>query len=127
MPKKILMVDDEEEILESMYSVLEAHGYTIVSANDGNEALEKAKLEQPDLIISDVVLPKMTGYDVIKELQAMGGKLSETPVIIMSGKPSMKEAFHLFANPRLHYFLSKPFLLDDLIAMVEKLIGKSEA
>ncbi|MCB9799219.1 MAG: response regulator [Candidatus Omnitrophica bacterium] len=125
MPKKILMVDDEEEILESMYAVLETQGYALVSANDGTEALEKAKEEKPDLIISDVVLPKMTGYDVIKELQALGGELSQIPVIIMSGKPSMKEAFHLFADPKRHYFLSKPFLLDDLIAMVEKLIGKA--
>jgi DNA-binding response OmpR family regulator len=69
MPKKILVVDDEQDLLKTVGFRLESSGYGVVSARDGQEALEKAHTENPDLIILDLMLPKIDGYKVCRMLK----------------------------------------------------------
>lgn len=69
MNKKILVVDDEESIVTLLSYNLERAGYDVVTARDGEEALEKAASEQPDLIVLDLMLPKMDGIEVCKQLR----------------------------------------------------------
>jgi len=67
--EKILIVDDEVNLIKLVQMRLEAHGYEVISANDGEKGLEKAKSENPDLIILDVMMPKMGGYEVCRLLK----------------------------------------------------------
>ena len=65
MPKKILVIDDETELLKLIQARLESKGYTVVAAGDGEEGLAKLKTEKPDLIITDIAMPKMDGYTFV--------------------------------------------------------------
>ncbi|TFH62142.1 MAG: response regulator, partial [Gemmatimonadales bacterium] len=77
---RILIVDDEERILRFLTSKLKASGYEVVTAQNGQEALERITSQQPDLVVLDLLLPKMHGFDVLRELRSF----SSIPVIILS-------------------------------------------
>ncbi len=83
--KKILAVDDETEALMIVKRVLEADGYEVVTASDGEEALEKIKQERPDAVILDVVLPGLNGEEVCKNIRS-DPALGRLPVIMLTGK-----------------------------------------
>ncbi len=90
MSAKILVVDDEPDILEAIGIVLEAQGYEVVTARDGIEGLEKLKEEKPDMMILDLLMPRMDGFEVCKELKdPRRAKYAHVPIIILS---SIKEA-----------------------------------
>jgi DNA-binding response OmpR family regulator len=82
---KILLVDDDPDILEAMSVVLMTHDYTVVTARDGQEGLAKLRSEKPDLMILDLMMPKMDGFAVCEELQdPRWAKLSNIPIIILT-------------------------------------------
>lgn len=85
MAKKILIVDDEVDLVETLTFRLEAAGFEVISANDGMTGLDKAKKEKPELIILDVMMPKMDGFQVCRLL-----KFSETtkkiPIIMLTAR-----------------------------------------
>ena len=80
-PKSILVVDDETQMVDMGQMRLEASGYEIITAYDGQEGLEKAKNENPDLIIFDIMMPKMDGYEACS---------TSLPKFLMSGKNSLR-------------------------------------
>lgn len=85
MPKKILVVDDDPDILDAVTVILESSGYQVVTARDGIEALATLKAEKPDLMILDLLMPKMDGFAVMKELQdGRWSKYRETPILVLS-------------------------------------------
>ena len=69
MPQKILVVDDDPDILDALTMILESQGYQVVTARDGIEGLANLKAEKPDLMVLDLLMPKMDGWAVCKELQ----------------------------------------------------------
>jgi len=81
--EKILVVEDEPDMVMGLRDNLEYEGYTVVTAGDGVEGLELAQQEMPDLIILDLMLPKKDGYDVCRELRAKG---MEIPIIMLTAK-----------------------------------------
>jgi two-component system, OmpR family, alkaline phosphatase synthesis response regulator PhoP len=82
---KILLVDDDPDILEAMSVVLTTHDYTVVTAKDGQEGLAKLRSEKPDLMILDLMMPRMDGFAVCEELQdPRWAKLSNIPIIILT-------------------------------------------
>ena len=82
---KILLVDDDPDILEAMSVVLMTHDYTVVTARDGQEGLAKLRSEKPDLMILDLMMPKMDGFAVCEELlDPRWAKLSNIPIIILT-------------------------------------------
>ncbi|MGO9017513.1 MAG: response regulator [Syntrophobacteraceae bacterium] len=82
---KILLVDDDPDILEAMSVVLMTHDYTVVTARDGQEGLAMLRSEKPDLMILDLMMPKMDGFAVCEELQdPRWAKLSNIPIIILT-------------------------------------------
>lgn len=83
MSKRILIVDDDPDLVEAVSMLLEAEGMTPIAAYGGIEGLEKAKSESPDLIVLDVMMPDKDGYAVAKELAA-DDKLSDIPVIMLT-------------------------------------------
>jgi len=81
--RKILVVEDNQDNREMVVKVLKFHGYQVVEAVDGEEAIEKAKSENPDLILLDIYLPKMDGYEATKILKR-DGRLKDIPVIALT-------------------------------------------
>ncbi|MCP4652054.1 MAG: response regulator [Candidatus Omnitrophica bacterium] len=119
--KKILVVDDEVDIVEVLKLRLEANSYSVSVALDGAIGLEKAKSEKPDLILLDIAMPKLDGYNFVKEIKADEATRG-MPIIILTAKDKMKDLFEIEG---IKDYIVKPFDPEKLIARVEKvLIGE---
>ena len=103
---RIMIVDDENDIVELIRFVLEREGHEVFSASNGRQALEKVVQINPDLIISDIMMPEMDGYTMNTRLQAMDETRS-IPVIILTAKGQMRDLFVLGSN--VVSFMEKPF------------------
>jgi DNA-binding response OmpR family regulator len=119
--KKILIVDDESFLRDIVSAQLKAEGYDIVQATDGMEGLEKAKKENPDLIILDIMLPKMKGYEVCGALKA-DPKYNNIPIILFSAKAEEKDK-DLGKKVGADAYITKLFGSKELLAKVKELIG----
>ena len=111
---RVLVVDDEQRILNFLSSKLRASGYEVLTASNGIEALEQLQAQEPNLVVLDVMMPKMDGFETLKELRSF----SSVPVIILSAKGSNADkvkGLDLGADD----YLAKPFSPDELIARVE--------
>ena len=121
MGEKILVVDDEEDILMMVEARLSASGYKIITAGDGNEGLQKATAEKPDLIISDVVMPKMDGFAFYKALKS-DKNLCKIPVLILTARGKMEDSFRVMG---VDDFITKPFDSHELINTVRAKLTQS--
>ena len=119
--KKILIVDDEPNIVDILSVRLAALSYEVITASNGEEAILKTKAEKPDLLILDVLMPKMTGFEALRKIRE-DRELKDIPAIIISAKGSMKE---FFAGKNAVQFLCKPYDPKELVAKIETLIGSS--
>jgi DNA-binding response OmpR family regulator len=111
---RILVVDDEERIVNFLRSKLKASGYAVLTASNGLEGLEQAQAQEPDLIVLDVLMPKMDGLEMLKELRGF----SAVPVIILTAKGADADrirGLQLGADD----YLPKPFNPDELVARIE--------
>ncbi len=111
---RILLVDDEARILGFLSTKLRATGYEVLTASSGLEALEQVQAQEPDLVVLDVVMPKMDGFQALKELRTF----SSVPVIILSAKgmnADKVKGLELGADD----YLAKPFSPDELVARIE--------
>ncbi len=111
---RVLLVDDEERILNFLRAKLKASGYEVLTASSGVEALEEAQGEEPDLIVLDVLMPKMDGFETLKQLRTF----SSVPVIILSAKGADSDKIKGLALGADDY-LPKPFNPDELVARIE--------
>jgi DNA-binding response OmpR family regulator len=111
---RILLVDDEKRILNFLSSKLVAAGYDVLTAGNGYEALEQAQAQEPDLVVLDVLMPKMSGLEVLKQLRTF----SATPVIILSAKGADADRIKGLTSGADDY-LPKPFNPDELLARIE--------
>lgn len=120
---KILIVDDEIQLIEMVQMRLEANGYETVTANDGKEGIEKVKSENPDLIILDIMMPLMDGYEVCKILKN-DPQYSKIPIIFLSAK-AQEEGLKNGKEKGADAFVKKPFETSDLLAKIKELLEKS--
>ena len=111
---RVLLVDDEERILNFLRSKLTASGYEVLTASNGLEALEQAQAQEPDLIVLDVLMPRMNGLEVLKELRTF----SSVPVIILSARGADADRIKGLSLGADDY-LPKPFNPDELVARIE--------
>jgi DNA-binding response OmpR family regulator len=121
MPK-ILLVEDDSNLREIYGARLEAEGYQIVSASDGEQALALAVREQPDLIISDVMMPKISGFDMLDILRSTP-ETKDVKVIVMtalSQEEDRQRGEQLGAN---RYVVKSQVTLDDVVTMVQELLS----
>jgi len=122
MPKKILVIEDDPGILLSLKDELESEGYTVYSAEDGEKGLEIAKQQRPDLIILDIMLPVLDGYEVCKRLRMEG---DTTPIIMLTVKDKEIDrvlGLELGADD----YVTKPFSLRELMARVKAVLRRTE-
>ena len=123
MPKKILAVDDERHIVRLVEVNLQRAGYEVVTAYDGREALEKVKAEKPDLVVLDVMMPYMDGFEVLKNLKA-DPETAEIPVIMLTAKAQDADVFRGWQSG-VDCYLTKPFNPMELLTFVKRLFENS--
>jgi DNA-binding response OmpR family regulator len=120
--KKILIVDDEKVLLELLVSKMKQNGFVAIGARDGDEGLQTALAERPDLILLDIVMPKMDGITVLKKLrQDKWGK--NVPVIVLSNLNTAEAVEKSLENGAYDYLVKVDYSLDDLAAIVKKKLG----
>ncbi len=123
MPKKILVVDDEFNIRKLIGTRLIANGYEVIFAADGLETLEKAESEKPDLILLDIMMPKMDGVEVGLRLKAED-KTKYIPIIILTGKWERETVVETMTKVGAKDYIVKPFHPEVLIETIKKILDK---
>lgn len=113
---KILLVDDDVDFVEATLKVLESKPYEVVVAYDGKEGLEKAKNEKPDLVLLDILMPKVDGFAVADQFRK-DRSLSGIPVLALT---SFSDSYGQPFNFEITDFIQKPVTPKDLLAKVEK-------
>ena len=126
---KILIVDDDPDIREAIGAVLEAHSYEVITASDGEEGLGKLKEERPDLLILDLLMPKMDGFSVLRELQdPRRSKYSNIPILILTSvrEDASRRRYELETGLELNVddYVEKPIAPHTLVERVGKLLQK---
>jgi CheY-like chemotaxis protein len=117
----ILVVDDEIDITETYALYFELHGFEIIKANNGFDALTAVATRVPDLVVSDCMMPGMDGVALSRQLRA-DARLARTPIILMSGAPER----HDLRNGNYDLFLLKPVLLERLLREIRRLLGAGQ-
>ena len=120
---KLLVVDDEFNILELLATSLRFAGFEVVTAGNGREAIEKAEQEQPDLIVLDVMMPGMDGFDVTRRLRE-GGRTY--PVLFLTAKDATEDKVAGLSAGGDDY-VTKPFSLDEVIARIRAILRRSRS
>ena len=121
--KTILLVDDEPDLLESLAIRMKASGYNVLMAIDGLDALKKARTLNPDMIILDLMLPKMDGYKVARLLK-FDGRYSHIPILILSARGQDLDK-DMAKNAGADDYMVKPFESSDLLSRTERLLAKN--
>lgn len=116
--KRILIVDDEKDIVETIQFNLELEGFECLVAYDGEEALHKAKRENPDLILLDIMLPKINGYKIARLLK-FDKSYKNIPIIMLTAR-TQKTDIELGEETGADEYVTKPFDMDMLVALVKK-------
>lgn len=122
MAKKILIADDEQNIVISIEFLLRREGFEVVVAGDGEEALAKARSEKPDLLLLDVMMPKMNGFDVCQALRA-DAQLAGIRVLMLTAKgreTEVSKGLGLGADA----YMTKPFSTKELVSQVRILLAE---
>ena len=117
MQEKVLVIEDDINIMESMIDLLELKNYQVISARDGNEGYQKAMVENPDIIICDVMMPGMNGYEVLKKLNL--SNKSQIPFIFLSALTT-KDDIRAGIDGGAVDYLIKPFRAQNLFDVIER-------
>src|SRR3989338_8789968 len=118
--KKILVADDEEQLALALKIRLQSQGYQVTTASNGQQAVQQATQEQPDLIILDVLMPVMDGYSCLRELNTRFGR-GKIPVIILTARERMKDLFELEG---IEDYVIKPFDHEDLLVRIDRVFKR---
>jgi two-component system alkaline phosphatase synthesis response regulator PhoP len=129
MPSKILIIDDDPDIVDALYVLLEGEGLDVVSAYDGEEGLAKIKEENPDLIILDLLMPKVDGYEVCKTLQdPRWSKWKDTPILVLTSvrEEASQRRYELEMGMRMDVddYVEKPIDPDVVLERVQKILAR---
>ena len=119
MAKRVLLAEDEPNIVESLTFILERSGFEVATTTNGRQALEVAQSDTPDILILDVMLPELDGYEVLRRLRA-DTRTKTLPVLMVTAK-GQREDRETAMKCGADMFITKPFVNSELIAAVEKL------
>lgn len=125
MPKRVLIVDDEPNIVLSVEFLMKREGYEVSTAGDGQEAMQMLAGNRPDLMILDVMMPRKNGFEVCAEVRA-DPKLADMPILMLTAKgreAEMNKGLSLGADA----YITKPFSTHDLVAKVSELLARQPA
>jgi len=125
---RILIVDDEPDLLAVLRLGLEIEGFDVIEAADGEEGLKRAQQDKPDLMVLDLMLPRMDGYQVCRTLK-FDARYRRLPIFILSARPGERDK-RLALEMGADLFISKPYDLKDLVTRIRqrlKLEGRAAA
>jgi DNA-binding response OmpR family regulator len=118
--KRVLLVDDDNEIVESMRTVLESRGYEILVARDGNQGLLMAEQDSPDLVVLDMMMPKRSGFLVLEKLRR-SHPIPVKVIMITANEGSRHKAYAEMLG--VDDYIRKPFAMDRLLASIDRLLS----
>jgi two-component system alkaline phosphatase synthesis response regulator PhoP len=121
-PKKILLVDDEVDLVETVRFPLEMEGYHVLVSYNGEDALNQARKENPDLILLDLMLPKLDGYKVCRLLK-FDERYKHIPILMLTAKTQEKDKV-LGLETGADEYITKPFEMDYLMEKVKEYLSK---
>lgn len=119
--KKILTCDDETNIVRLIQVNLEKAGYDVVTAYNGRECLEQVAKEHPDLIVLDLMMPEMTGFEVLEKLKA-SPETADIPVIMLTARAQDQDVLRGW-QAGVECYLTKPFTPNELIAFIKRIFS----
>ncbi|HIC93358.1 MAG TPA: response regulator [Anaerolineae bacterium] len=129
---KILVIDDDPDVTEATTIILEAQGYEVITAHDGIEGLQKIKEEVPDLIILDLLMPRLDGFGVVRELKENPryAKYDDIPILILTAvrEDASRRRYELETGLEMDVddYVEKPTPPEELLHRVAKLLGKKK-
>ncbi|MBU2567540.1 MAG: response regulator [Elusimicrobia bacterium] len=121
--KKILVVDDEEDYLNLAKTILEPEGYSVITASDGLIGMEKLSLEKPDLLILDINMPEINGFNVCEKIRA-SGEFKRIPIIMLTVRRKEEDKIKGLETGADDY-ITKPFHPRELISRVRTVLRRS--
>jgi len=117
---RILVAEDDPDVLRMLEHVMKALG-DVVTAFDGQDAFEKAKAGRPDVVVTDVMMPRMDGFTLAKQLKATPG-LDTVPVVMLTARTGPRDVI-AGINAGARFYVTKPFKTEELVAKVRKALG----
>jgi len=118
---KIMIVDDEPDLLEVVKLILESDNYKVVTAGSGQEALDKIEKEMPDLVLLDIIMPKMDGWEVFSRIKS-NPKTHEIPVIMLTAKDQRIDKLIGLHVVRVDDYITKPFGRSELLERIRRVL-----
>jgi two-component system alkaline phosphatase synthesis response regulator PhoP len=120
--KKILVVDDEVDLVKTLRFSLETEGYTVLASYNGEDALNQARKQNPDLVLLDIMLPKLDGYKVCRLLK-FDKRYKHIPILMLSAKTQEKDKI-IGMETGADEYITKPFDMDELIGKIKAYLNK---
>jgi len=121
--KKILVVDDDQFFAKTLEAALPKEKYSLVTAEDGEMGLEKLKSEKPDLVVLDMMMPKMDGATFLKKMQE-STELPKVPVLVSSNLSSVKKISDVMAMGAVGYVIKSDESLESIVQDIERVLGE---
>jgi len=121
--KKILFIEDETSLQKAFGTILKDKGYEVVSALDGETGLKLAKEENPDLILLDIILPKIHGFEVLKKLKEEK-ETQQIPVIVLTNLEDMENVGKALELGAMSYLIKAQYSLEEVLEKIKKALGE---
>ncbi len=123
--KLILCIEDEQEMIDLIRLILSRHGFEVRGANGGKEGLEVVRKEHPDLILLDLMMPDMDGWEVYQQMKA-DETIKNTPVIVVTAKAQSIDKVLGLHIAKVDDYISKPFSPQELLSSIDKVLNKKK-
>jgi DNA-binding response OmpR family regulator len=123
--KRVVCIEDEPEMIDLVRLILGRKGFNVIGANGGIEGLETVRRERPDLVLLDLMMPDMDGWEVYQQMKA-DNVLREIPVVVVTAKAQSIDKVLGLHIAKVDDYITKPFGPQELLESVEKIIGEVE-
>jgi two-component system, OmpR family, response regulator VicR len=123
MNKKVVYIEDESEMIDLVRLILSRKGYDVIGANSGREGLDTIRQKLPDLVLLDLMMPDMDGWDVYQQMKSVEAT-RDIPVIVITAKAQSIDKVLGLHIAKVDDYISKPFSPQELVESVEKVIGQ---
>jgi len=121
--EKIVFIEDETTLQKMLSAALQEEGYSVITASDGEEGLAAVRSEKPDLVLLDLILPKMDGFTVLSEIKK-DEATAHTPVIVLTNLESAEDVGRVVALGATTYLVKANYDLPDIVLKVKEVLGK---